>query len=597
MFHHLRTRIILAFFILLVLVLAMSGFLVVQGMENYFMSNVEDSLLSQAKVSTRFANQYILFRKQMGLVSSLDELGEPLANELAESLKRRIKVVSIDGYLVGDSQAEITSKKKYNPREVEAALKGRRAYYLYEDKKTGKRKINFATPVEIDDKVTGAIVFSYSLEWVDDSLAEIQRVLLAVGFISLLIAGLAGWYLSYTITAPLRGLRDAAKRLAEGNSDAYIQLKSADEIGDLARSFNEMAKELTEKMDQLQLEKSKMTTALSSMTDGLIALDSEGKVVLANKVAEDLFRKEEASIISAGIENVTASQTLVAAFLKVLSSGEVVAKELTLHGKPEHILWVYIAPIKGADGAREGAVGVFRDITQLRQLQRLQSQFVSNVSHELRTPLTAIQGFANLLRESGRSEEKVWKKSLGLLSKETNRLSRLVNDLLQLSKLESSKLKLNKKSFSVSTLVTQTVKQLESRAGRYKLALEVKKPRGKVYVLADEDRVKQVLINLIDNAIKFTPAGGKIVAIVEEKDDQVQVAIQDSGPGIPAQDLPHIFDRFYRGKQALLKDTGGSGLGLAIVKEIVEAHDGSIEAESEEGKGTTIVITLPKLSK
>jgi two-component system phosphate regulon sensor histidine kinase PhoR len=271
----------------------------------------------------------------------------------------------------------------------------------------------------------------------------------------------------------------------------------------------------------------------------------------------------------------------------------VTAEELPPGTAGDRVVEAHCAPIRTEDGTVTGAVAVLRDVTELRQTERLRRELTANVSHELRTPLTSIKGFAETLLDGAMADEVTCRRFLSIIDGETDRLVKLVDDLLDLSLLESKRLTLELKPVDVSVLVAHTVDKLRPLAATQRLTLHPSGPSG-IVVAADADRLAQVLTNLVDNALKYTPEGGRVDVQVAAVNGEVEVLVNDSGRGIGPEDLPHVFERFYRADRSRTRGSGGTGLGLAIAKHIVEAHGGRISVSSQPNEGTTFKVTLPR---
>jgi signal transduction histidine kinase len=416
--------------------------------------------------------------------------------------------------------------------------------------------------------------FSLSLLPATFGLQALGGALLAIS-----LAGLAGALLARTLTRPLRQLTDAASALARGEPAPSIPLSSTDELHRLGEAFNTMNTNLVAALGALAAQARQREAILHGLADAVLAADGSGEITLANATASALLK--------------AAPQPLHEAIRRTLDDEEPQTVEVAARAQVFELL---TTPLRGEDGSVSGAVAVGHDVTAYRQLDRLRTTFVSDVSHELRTPLTAIKGFVETLRDGAADDPATRERFLHTLATETDRLIRLTNDLLLLTRADAGRLDLQLTSVDVVAAAERAVAQLESRAREKRIAVAIELPDGAVYALADADRVHQVLVNLLDNAIKFTPAGGRVAVSIGrgEATPRPTVTVADTGPGIPADELPHIFERFYRGDRSRARQsTDGSGLGLAIAKAIVEAHGGQIWVTSESGNGATFRFTLP----
>jgi len=377
-----------------------------------------------------------------------------------------------------------------------------------------------------------------------------------------------------------------ATRMSAGDLHQTVAPRGADEIARLAESFNRMADRLREMVATLEAERTRLETILTSMSDGVVAVDRHGALLLVNRAAADLL----AAGRGAG-HGGQPGPRLRAMLAEAATRGQPVTGELPPAEVGDRLVEVHCAPLPG-EGGPGGAVAVLRDVTTLRRLERLRRELTANVSHELRTPLTSIKGFAETLLGGAMRDEATARRFLEIIDKEADRLVKLVDDLLDLSRLEDKRISLQLGQVEVGTLVDETLARLRPLAGQR--TIDVQAPPTAVVALADRDRLSQVLTNLLDNAIKFTPDGGRITVGWRCTNGEVEISVSDSGPGIPEADLPRIFERFYKADRARPAHPGGSGLGLAITKHIVEAHGGRIAVRSSPGTGTTFTVTLPR---
>jgi signal transduction histidine kinase len=465
--------------------------------------------------------------------------------------------------------------------EIQSALAGEpatavRAYSWAPD----RRVLYAAYPVRSsEDGVVGVVYVASPLPRFSLTVlpAAFGPQVLGGALLAILLAGLAGFLLARTLTRPLRQLTDAATALARGEPAPAIQPSSTDELNRLGVAFNTMNASLTVAQEALAAQARQREAILHGLADAVVAADAVGEVILANPAASMLLE--------------AASEPLNDLIRRTLDSGESQVAEIAAQAQ---VFEVLTTPLRDEAGDISGAVAVGHDVTAYRQLDRLRTSFVSDVSHELRTPLTAIQGFVETLQNGAADDPAVRDRFLGTIAAETERLTRLANDLLLLTRADAGRLDLHLASTDLVACARRAVEQLEGRAQEKRIAVTVEPSSDSASVLADVDRVHQVLVNLLSNALKFTPAGGRVVVSFARADEQVSCTVADTGPGIPAGETPHIFERFYRGDRSRARQgTDGSGLGLAIAKAIVEAHGGRIWVGSELGQGASFTFILP----
>jgi signal transduction histidine kinase len=396
--------------------------------------------------------------------------------------------------------------------------------------------------------------------------------------LAILLAGLAGVLLARQLTRPLRHLTDAASTLARGGRPPPIPLTSTDELNQLGAAFNTMNANLTTAYDALAAQARQREAILHNLANAVLAADGAGEIILVNPTASALLE--------------IASQPLHEAIAHTLALGEPYATEITARDRVFELL---VTPLRGEEGDISGAVAVGHDVTAYRQLDRLRTNFVSDVSHELRTPLTAIKGFVETLQDGAADDPAVRDRFLSTIATETERLTRLTNDLLLLTRADAGRLDLRLAPTDLVVSVERAVAQLEPCAREKQITITIMPLSAPTVALADADRIHQVLVNLLDNGLKFTPVGGCIVISFGREDELISCTVADTGPGIPSAEIPHLFERFYRGDRSRARtgNENGAGLGLAIAKAIVEAHGGHIWVESEPGQGTRFTFTLP----
>ncbi len=399
--------------------------------------------------------------------------------------------------------------------------------------------------------------------------------------VAVVLAGLVGLLLARQLTHPLRHLTDAASTLARGESVPPIPPASTSELRALGTAFNTMNVNLTDAHDALAAHAHQREIILNNLADAVLAADSAGEIILSNPAASALLE--------------ITPQTLHQAIRRTLDGEQPYAVEVAARNQ---VIELLTTPLQDEDGRVSGVVAVGHDVTAYRQLDRLRTNFVSDVSHELRTPLTAIKGFVETLQDGAVDDPSVRDRFLGTIATETERLIRLTNDLLLLTRADAGRLALHPAPTDLLAAVERAIAQLESRAHDGQISITVEPSEPLRLALADADRIHQVFVNLLDNAIKFTPAGGRVSVSFAHTGEQLSCTIADTGPGIPAGEIPHLFERFYRGDPSRARDEahGGAGLGLAIAKAIIAAHSGQIWIESELDQWTRVTFSLPLTS-
>lgn len=428
----------------------------------------------------------------------------------------------------------------------------------------------------------------YKDDWAD-LISSFNRIIITSVLLGLAISFIVGYLFSKTITSPLVKLMNKAKSIAAGDFDQVLEVKSDDEIGKLTDTFNFMAKSMKNTLVEISSEKSKMETILNYMTDGIIAFNLKGEIIHTNPASARLLGVRE---------KIGSFQEYCALFgfkyniedVVYLQSKQPSEMSLDIDGK---IIKVYFAVFTDDAQRPEGVVAVLQDITEQQHLENMRKEFVANVSHELRTPLTSIKSYSETLLDGALEDRETAERFLGVINSEADRMTRLVKDLLQLSRLDNQQMKWNFEELSLVELVKSSVDRLDLEAKARKQTLECFVLGDIPCIEADYGRLEQVVFNVIGNAIKYTPEEGRVTVYIGKIYNDVYFKVADNGIGIPENDLPRIFERFYRVDKARSRDMGGTGLGLAIAKEIVEAHAGTITITSQTGTGTEVTVRLP----
>jgi Signal transduction histidine kinase len=429
------------------------------------------------------------------------------------------------------------------------------------------------------------IIYVYdNRQLVEDLNASLFDIILNALFVGLIISVALALLLAKTLITPIEKLTEGAKRVASGDLSRRLEVSSTDELGVLTDNFNNMANQLQETIHQVENERNKLDTLFLHMTDGVLAFNKKGLLIHSNPAAAEL--------LGVPLDESTRYAPLFGKIVRLpdlflMGTSDFAAGERIIDGRH---LEVFIAPFAGV--GQGGAIAVLHDVTQSRKNEELRREFVANVSHELRTPLTNIRSYAETISESPDMPEEMQQNFLGVILKETDRMTHIVQDLLTLSRYDSGKVTLRLAPFSLTETVTGLVEavRLEAEKRRHILTLCAAEP---LTITGDRERMMQVIMNILSNAIKYTPNDGRIDVTVARLDTKrVQILVSDNGIGIPAADRSRIFERFYRVDKARSRESGGTGLGLAIAKEIVELHGGSIELLEHDDPGLTVSILL-----
>ncbi len=449
--------------------------------------------------------------------------------------------------------------------------------------------IMVGVPLEKFSNQSGAVFLYQPLDVVRQTTAETTKLIWLAAFIAFVLTTVFAFFLSTRITAPLRVMREVALEVANGKFDTRVPKLTSDEIGELATAFNQMRKRLKINMTALNQEKEQLASILRSMADGVLLFDKEGKILVTNPPSKEfltLWGQEH------GGEPLKIPEKIMELFSRVVQTGMEQYDDLSLKDRYWNII---VSPLYNQDKIR-GAVAVLRDMTEERKLEKLRKDFVANVSHELRTPIAMLQGYSEALLDDVAQSEAERKELAKVINDESLRMGRLVNELLDLARMESGFINLNLESVQIKPFVERVVHKFSNLAKEEEIELITDIQLDCEEIEIDPDRIEQVLTNLIDNAIRHTPKGGKITVNGRVDGKGIYLKVQDTGSGIPPEDLPFVFERFYKADKARTRGKAGTGLGLAIAKNIVVAHDGEITVESKLGQGTAFTIKIPRKS-
>jgi two-component system phosphate regulon sensor histidine kinase PhoR len=563
------------------------GVYVSRALEAHAVEGLRDTLASQARLlRDTFASL---------LDRSPDEPAlQARAQHYAHILGARLTLIAADGTVVAESDLEsVRAMENHGGRpEVREALEGRVGSDIRRSATLGRDLLYVAAPLDRPGQPRFALRLALPIQDVDEARALMRRTVVGGAMLAIVAAILAGLFVSQRVTRPLRHMESVARRMAEGNLAQTVPVTGTDEIAELGVALNRTAIALREKIERLGDEQAKVRTILDGMTEGVVALDERGRLLLLNPSARVMFGAENGAPEGRPFVEVVRQKGLLDLVEEVRASGAPARHELELGPPVNRVVAARGAPLGLGPGAR-GVLLVLHDVTELRRLERVRSEFVANVSHELRTPLTCIKGYLETLLDGALDDRAHARRFLEVAGTHAERLDRLIDDLLELSNIESGRVTMVPKRLDLSDVVTGVAAMFERRTAQSHQTLERVVPTG-LEVQADRDRLVQILVNLVDNAVKFTPEGGRIDIEAEPvMDGRVEIRVRDTGIGIASTELPRITERFYRVDKDRSREVGGTGLGLAIVKHLVQAHGGELHIDSVLGQGTTVSFTVP----
>lgn len=567
-----------------------SGLLMLKTFEENHINVLEDTLEREMR----------LIAAQMDWVAgSNEELIDyytERAIKLQELTDTRVTIIKSDGTVLADSN--------YNPREMDnhghreeiiGALEQGLGKSTRSSDTLHQNMLYVAIPVtNTASDETYVLRLAISLAEVEQSISSLTVVLVVGLLILFVVAALISYRIALGLTKPLEKITQVAKRIKNMDYRARVEVKKNDEIGELGNAINAMADSLQIQMTRIRENENHLQSVLSNMINGVVMMDSQGSILIMNDRAEQILGISASKLIGRHYREIKQQYELSQLIMEGFETRKHIHEEITFYYPEERLLELNLVPIYQTRGTEfSGILLVLQDVSAIRRLERMRSEFVANVSHELKTPIAAVKGFAETLLGGAVKDEETAKAFLEIIYDESERLNRLIGDILELSKIESRRVPLILSPVNIAQFMVNTIAILEVSAHRKHINVNLSAPE-ELYMEADEDRLRQIFVNLLSNAISYTPEGGKVeVRISLTEQEQVRIEISDTGIGIPEKDLPRIFERFYRVDKARSRSSGGTGLGLSIVKHLVELHKGTITVQSVVGKGTTFILELP----
>lgn len=583
--HNIRLRIAVPYMILILAAMGILSIYLSRVTRANAVQELEESLLKQARAVTEVAGPLL---QEGGEPEELD----PLARRWAELLQARVTIIAGDGTVLGDSDEPYATMEGHalRPEVQRARLSG--SGVSIRTSETLQNEMMYAAvrvPGSQGDTPAGFVRIALALDLVEARLVRLRNLILKAAVATTLVAFVLALLIAERTARPVRRLTDVARRMAAGDLEARLLPRSNDEIGTLTRTFNEMGEQLREQMTTLAEERARLAMVLELMADGLLIVDEAGQVRLLNPAAARLLEVTREEALGRSFAEVVRHHELIELYQRCVERGQEEAATVDM-AQRNLFVRAMVTPLRGVE---RGCLVILQNLTPIRRLQTVRQDFISNLSHELRTPLASLKALVETIRDSALDDPEAAHRFLDRAEFEVDALTQMVQELLELTRIESGKIPLRLSPAPLHEVIAPAVERLESQVERKGLALGVAIPPEIGPVLVDAPRISQVVGNLLHNAIKFTPEGGRIDIWVEPEagGDYVIVHVQDNGVGIPALDLPRVFERFYKADRA--RSSGGTGLGLAIARHLVQAHGGRIWAQSRAGEGSTFSFTLP----
>lgn len=582
-------RIFLPFLACAVLALAVSAWYASHSFRQVYEEEVAGNLVTQARLLNRELEPY--FR------NSAWEEADLHCKEFGSLTGSRVTVVRPDGIAVGDSDHSPSVMENHRDRpEIKEALAGKVGKAVRFSSTTQRTMMYLAVPVEGDAGVLAVVRASLPLSEIDWFLGNVSRHVAMGAFLVTALFALLAYYLARRISLPLETMRQAAERLAKGDFQARVPVPRGREMRSLARALNEMAVQMANRMETITRQANQQQAVFSSMVEGVLAVGADERILDLNPAAAHLLDVAQDHARGRTIQETVREPDLRKFLMATLAGGNPAESDIVLHGRKERHLQLRGAVLADQDGRKMGALIVLNDITRVKRLETVRQDFVANVSHELRTPITALMGCVETLAEGRpgtRSDEE--ERFLAMMGRQVARLNAIVQDLLSLSRIEHEAQhgSIPLSSSSVREVLRRAAGAFAKAAAAKRITVAVECP-DELRAPINAALLEQAMGNLIDNAIKYSGEGTRIVISGAMGDGDIDIRVEDQGPGIEPRHIRRIFERFYRVDQARSRALGGTGLGLAIVKHIALAHGGRIAVESEPGKGSTFIIRIPR---
>lgn len=591
MFRSIRWKFVTIYFILVLIAMLIAGI--------FILKEIDDLHISDASTNLEGVRQF--------LMSDLESLSDLSQNqESVDLILDKVDSVNFGVYeevwIIDDNRNDVIATTSASGSDfileesnIDLIIKARQEQV---EQETIVRDINDnramiqVHPIVHEKKVTGVLFLRRNLEDVDHTVNKIREIIIRVIMVSSAATIILGFIISKSISDPIKDITRKAVLMSKGNFEHYVQVKSNDEIGELSETFNFLTRRLKTSLREISLEKTKVEAIVNHMTDGVIAVDNHHHIILMNPKAIELLNFGTEGYFETDFDKLIEPISESLMYDQITSEVEdwIGTQSISID---DAIIKFSYAPYMNDQNEKTGIVYVLQDITDAERLDAMRRDFVANVSHELKTPLTSIKSYTETLMDGYVDDAETQKQFLKVIDSEAERMTRLVRDLLQLSNFDSHSITFYKEFNDYIDLCRKSIDQLLMSAKKKNITVKLLTTEEQLVGSFDNHRMEQVIINIISNAIKYTPDDGAVDIQVIKRDDAAVIRVKDTGIGIPAEDLVHIFDRFYRVDKARTRNMGGTGLGLSIAKEIVGGHEGTIEIESEFGKGTVVIISIP----
>lgn len=576
-----------SYLLLVLLALLATGWYASRAMRLFHLDQVHEDLRHQA---------HFLVPQIEPLLAPLQGAAlDALCKRLGRDVPTRITVVLPDGAVAADSQADPAAMENHGGRaEIVQALAGRTGTAVRFSGTINQHMMYLAVPVG-ETGGQAVVRLAVALTAVEQQLRVLQVRIGAGGVVIAVLASLVCLLISRRISRPIEAMRQGAARFAAGDLTHRLVPPDTEELAGLAKAMNKMAVDLEERIQTVVRQRNEAAAVLASMVEGVVALDNQERILHLNDAAGRLLGGRAETVQGRSVQEVIRNPDLHRMVRTTLAHGEGASNDIALYVDAERVLHTQCTPLLDADGRRMGALLVMHDVTQLRRLETMRTDFAANVSHEIKTPLTAIQGFVETLAQGSVHDPQEVRRFLDIIHKHVRRLGAIIDELMQLANLErGGKMDLQRlDEVFIKAFLEAAVQLCKGRAEEKAIAIVLECPEA-LTARVDEMLMEQAAVNLLDNAVKYSPSGSRVTVSVEPSEQRIRIHFHDQGIGIAKQHLPRLFERFYRVDKARSRRQGGTGLGLAIVKHIVQAHGGQVSVISEQGKGSTFTVDIPR---
>ena len=574
--------------VVIISLVAITGY-TTRSVREYFLDQNKKNLITQGM---------LLKRQLIPYLSPLDvQAIEKLCNDSVRNTGTRLTFILPDGKVIGDSnEIPALMDNHLNRPEVREALEGRIGSSIRFSATVNRNMMYVAAPVMVDNKIAAVLRTSVAVTSIDEEVSGIQVNIAIAGIMTAILASVICWWLARRISRPMERMKQGAERFARGDLKYRLSMPDTLEMAGLAESMNQMAEQLESRMVTIIDQRNEYEAVLSSMVEGVMAVDLEERVLSINRAAAAMLNVGSPELKRVSVQEIVRNLQLNRFISQTLTTGQVVEGDININGSTPRILNLICSPLHNADQERIGALAVLHDVTRLRNLETVRQDFVANVSHELKTPLTAIKGFVEtLLSSSGPPEPEDSERFLQIINKHVDRLNMIIEDLLSLADIEQLDQYRDDhfQSQSFKPVIESAIEVLKTKADDKEIVFSIETD-DRLKPCFDAGLMEQALVNLLDNAINYGPEKSTIEIQTGLEKSEYFISIKDQGPGIQQKHLPRLFERFYRADKARSRAMGGTGLGLAIVKHIVQHHAGRITVDTSTGNGSTFTVYIPK---